>query len=62
MTTHSQWLRFISTGALRVAVGATAVLAALGPCIAQPAAALADYPVKTIRIIVASSPGTASGW
>ncbi|MSP98740.1 MAG: hypothetical protein EXR29_16285 [Betaproteobacteria bacterium] len=31
-----------------------------GPCIAQPAAALADYPVKTIRIIVASSPGTAS--
>ena len=60
MTILSQWLRFISTGALRVAAGATAVLAALGPCIAQPAAAPADYPVKTIRIIVASSPGTAS--
>lgn len=52
-----------STGerrALRVAICALAVLVAASPCIAQPAAALADYPVKTIRIIVASSPGTAS--
>jgi tripartite-type tricarboxylate transporter receptor subunit TctC len=48
------------TGALRVAIGALAVLVAAAPCIAQAAAALADYPVKTIRIIVASSPGTAS--
>lgn len=46
--------------ALRVAVCALAMLVAASPCIAQPAAALADYPVKTIRIIVASSPGTAS--
>ncbi len=46
--------------ALRVAVCALATLVAASPCIAQPAAALADYPVKTIRIIVASSPGTAS--
>lgn len=52
-----------STGercALRVAVCALAMLVTASPCIAQPAAALADYPVKTIRIIVASSPGTAS--
>jgi len=52
-----------STGerrALRVAICALAVLVAASPCIAEPAAALADYPVKTIRIIVASSPGTAS--
>ena len=46
--------------ALRVAIGALAMLVAASPCIAQPAVALADYPVKTIRIIVASSPGTAS--
>jgi tripartite-type tricarboxylate transporter receptor subunit TctC len=53
-------LRFISTGALRLAICATAVLVGAAPCIAQQSAALADYPVKTIRIIVASSPGTAS--
>ncbi len=52
-----------STGerrALRVAVCALAMLVAASPCIAQPAVEPADYPVKTIRIIVASSPGTAS--
>ena len=59
-TTRPQLLRFISTGALRVALCAPAVLVGAGPCIAQQSAALADYPVKTIRIIVASSPGTAS--
>ncbi len=48
-------LRFMPTLALRVAMCAAAV-----PCIAQPSAALAVYPVKPIRIIVASSPGTAS--
>ena len=60
ITTRPQWLRFRSTSALRVAIGALAVFMAAAPCIARQAAALADYPVKTIRIIVASSPGTAS--
>ena len=60
MTRRPQLLRFISAGALRVAIGALAVIVGASPCIAQQAAALADYPVKTIRIIVASSPGTAS--
>ena len=60
ITTRPQWLRFRSTGALRISIGALAVLVAAAPCIARQSAALADYPVKTIRIIVASSPGTAS--
>jgi tripartite-type tricarboxylate transporter receptor subunit TctC len=60
ITTRQKLLRFISTGALRVALCASAVLVAAAPCIAQQSAALADYPVKSIRIIVASSPGTAS--
>jgi len=60
MTTRPQGLRFISTGALRVAIGALAVLAGAAPCFAQQPEAFADYPVKPIRIIVASSPGTAS--
>lgn len=51
-------LRFISTGALRVALCAVAFLAG-GPCIAQHSAALAVYPVKPLRIITPSSPGTA---
>ena len=50
----------VHAGALRVAICASAVLVAAAPCIAQQSAALADYPVKSIRIIVASSPGTAS--
>jgi tripartite-type tricarboxylate transporter receptor subunit TctC len=53
-------LRFMPTGALRVAIFASAALLGAAPCIAQQSAALAAYPVKPIRIIVASSPGTAS--
>ncbi len=53
-------LQFVSTAALRVALCAPAVLVGAAPCIAQQSAALAVYPVKPIRIIVASSPGTAS--
>ena len=57
-------LQSVSTAALRLAVyGSAAPLAVLigaSPCVAQQSAALAVYPVKTIRIIVASSPGTAS--
>ena len=52
-------LRFISTGALRVALCAPAAFLGAAPCIAQQSAALAVYPVKSIRIITASSPGTA---
>lgn len=52
--------QFISAGALWVAICAAGVLAGAAPCIAQQPGSLAVYPVKTIRIIVASSPGTAS--
>ena len=52
-------LRFISTGALRFVLCAPAAFLGAAPCIAQPSAALAVYPVKSIRIITASSPGTA---
>jgi len=48
-------LRFLSAGAL---CAAAAFLGA-GICIAKQSTVLADYPVKTIRIIVASSPGAA---
>ena len=49
--------RFMATGVLRVALCA---LVGSVPCIAQQLASPADYPVKRIRIVVASSPGTAS--
>lgn len=52
--------RFVTTGAWPIALCALAVLGGARPCSAQQSAALADYPVKTIRIVVASSPGTAS--
>ena len=55
----ARFLRFISTGALRVALCAPAVFLGAAPCLATQSAALADYPVKPIRIIVASSPGAA---
>ena len=53
-------LRFMATGALRVACCALAVFAGAAPCSAKQPEALADYPVKPIRIIVANSPGTAT--
>ena len=52
-------LRLISSGALRVVLCAPAVFLGAAPCLAQQSAALADYPVKPIRIIVAYPPGTA---
>lgn len=51
--------RFLTTGALRVALCASAVFLGAAPCIAKQSEALAVYPVKPIRIVVASSPGAA---
>ena len=53
-------LRFLSTGVLRTAMCAPAMLVAAAPCSAGKSASSDVYPVKPIRIIVASSPGTAS--
>ena len=52
--------RFIAARNSRIAHCALSVFAGAGACVAQQPAMLADYPVKAIRIIVASSPGTAS--
>lgn len=53
------FLRFMSSAALPVATCASAMFLGVVPSMAQQSAALAAYPVKPIRIIVASSPGTA---
>jgi len=53
-------LRFVSSGVLRMAMCAPAMLVAAAPCIAEKSVSSDLYPVKPIRIIVASSPGTAS--
>ncbi len=52
-------LRILSAGVLRAALCALAAWLTAVPCIAQQSKALAVYPVKPIRIIVASSPGAA---
>ena len=52
-------LRILSTCALRAALCAPAAFLGAGPCIATQSPAFADYPVKPIRIIVASAPGAA---
>ena len=46
-------------GATRLVLAALAALGAAAPCAANQSAALAEYPTRAIRIIVASSPGTA---
>ncbi|MBI3044552.1 MAG: tripartite tricarboxylate transporter substrate binding protein [Betaproteobacteria bacterium] len=58
----ARFLRFLSLGALRVAGCAAAVLLGAVPCVALQSTDLAvypAYPVKPIRIIVASSAGVA---
>jgi len=50
--------RFLCAGAWRLAVCASSAFAGAGPCVADPSPA-ADYPVKSIRIIVAASAGAA---
>jgi tripartite-type tricarboxylate transporter receptor subunit TctC len=54
-----RFLRPTVTRVLRAAVCAPAALLWAAPCAAAPGSAFPDYPVKAIRIIVASSPGTA---
>ena len=48
-----------STRALRLAMFAMIACVSAGLCSAKPAPSLDSYPVKTIRIIVAASPGSA---
>ncbi|MDH3286289.1 MAG: tripartite tricarboxylate transporter substrate-binding protein [Betaproteobacteria bacterium] len=52
------FLRLMVNGALRAAMCAAVFLGAV-PCIADPSSAFVDFPVRPIRIVVASSPGTA---
>jgi tripartite-type tricarboxylate transporter receptor subunit TctC len=52
-------LRFLSAGTVPVALGAVAAFAAVAPCMAKQWVEPAAYPVKPIRIIVASPPGAA---
>lgn len=56
---QARLLRAVSAGALRAAVCAPAVFVGAGAGAATSFAELADYPVKPIRIIVASPPGAA---
>ncbi len=51
--------RFVSTGALRAVLCAPAVFLVGAPSAAMQSSTFADYPVRPIRIVVASSPGTA---
>jgi tripartite-type tricarboxylate transporter receptor subunit TctC len=55
----ARFLPFLAMSALRLAICVPVVFLGADPCIATPSAALADYPIKTIRIIVATSPGAA---
>jgi tripartite-type tricarboxylate transporter receptor subunit TctC len=54
--------RLLSSGVLRGMLCATAVFAVAGTCGAKQSSALADFPVRPIRIIVTSSPGTADDY
>ena len=54
-----RFLNLLSTRVLQCALGAAAAFLLAGPCSAKPDAALVDFPVKPIRIIVAASPGAA---
>jgi tripartite-type tricarboxylate transporter receptor subunit TctC len=52
--------RFMACGASRIALSALTLFAVSAPCKALQTEQAPDFPVKPIRIIVASSPGTAS--
>ena len=52
--------RYLSPGTLGLALCLAGVLLRAAPSFADPTAPFADFPVRSIRIIVASSPGTAS--
>ncbi|MCW5603244.1 MAG: tripartite tricarboxylate transporter substrate binding protein [Burkholderiales bacterium] len=53
------FLRWMLVGVWRAAIGAPAVFLCADLCIAKPSMAREAYPVKSIRIIVASPPGAA---
>jgi len=55
----TRFLRLIGCGDLRSGLCALALLLGSGPALAERSPAFADYPVRAIRIVVASSPGTA---
>ena len=52
-------LRLMAAGALQRVILASTLFLAAAPCMANPSSALGEYPVRPIRIVVASSPGTA---
>jgi tripartite-type tricarboxylate transporter receptor subunit TctC len=52
-------IRFLSSGVLRAALCAPALLAGAEPAAARHTGTGADFPARPIRIIVTSSPGTA---
>lgn len=51
--------RLMGCSGSRAALCALALLLGRSPALAEPSFAFADYPVRAIRIVVASSPGTA---
>jgi len=55
----SDFLRWMVVGALRFGLYAPAAFLGAASCIANASSALDDFPVRPIRIVVASSPGTA---
>jgi tripartite-type tricarboxylate transporter receptor subunit TctC len=55
----ARFLRFLSSCAVPVAVGAVAAFAETAPCLAKQWVEPAAFPVKPIRIIVAYPPGAA---
>jgi tripartite-type tricarboxylate transporter receptor subunit TctC len=55
----ARFLQFVMISGLQVALCVPAVFAVAAPCLAKQSEALAAYPVKPIRIIVANPPGTA---
>jgi tripartite-type tricarboxylate transporter receptor subunit TctC len=55
----ARFRRLLSAGAVPVALGVLAAFAGVAPCMAKQWVEPAAYPVKPIRIIVASPPGAA---
>lgn len=56
---ETRLLQSIRAGTLRLVMCAPALFLGPLPCAANPASVFVEYPVRPIRIVVASSPGTA---